>query len=86
MADIDIKMLMGPLRQRRARPIDPETIPVGTLVRTPTGKEARVEGYRGFRRDHIVRLVCRYVEPENKAFDIVLLPAELVVVVVRGEV
>lgn len=57
-----------------------EEIPVGAIVRTPTGKEARVLGYRGFRRDHRVRLWCEYLQPENKRFDKVLLVPELVIV------
>lgn len=68
----------------RSRPRDAEEIPIGSVVTTPTGKEARVIAYRGFRRDHIVRLVCRYLEPENKRFDVVLLAPELVVVVKGG--
>lgn len=60
---------------------DAEDVPVGAIVRTPTGKKARVLGYRGYRRDHRVRLWCQYLEPENKRFDKVLLVPELVTVV-----
>lgn len=64
---------------------DPEEIPVGSIVRTPMGKMARVIGHRGYRRDHIVRLWLQYLEPENKRFDKVLLPPFCVVVVTKGE-
>lgn len=60
---------------------DAEDIPVGAIVQTPTGKKARVLGYRGYRRDHRVRLWCQYLQPENKRFDKVLLVPELVTVV-----
>lgn len=60
---------------------EPESIPVGSIVRTPTGKEAKVLGYRGKRRDHIVRLWCQYLRPDNKRHDKVLLAAKLLVVV-----
>jgi hypothetical protein len=66
------------------RPMDAEEVPIGSLIRTPSGKEARVIGYRGFKRDIRVRLVCRYTQPENKRFDVVLLAPELVMVLVEG--
>lgn len=81
---IDTRLLVGRLRDRPRRHMEAEEVPIGSRVRTPTGKEAIVEGYRGFRRDHIVRLVCRYIEPVNKRFDVVLLPPELVTVLVVG--
>lgn len=59
---------------------DAEDIPVGAIVKTPTGKQARVLGYRGYRRDHRVRLWCQYLQPENRRFDKVLLVPELVTV------
>jgi len=66
------------------KPKEAEEIPIGATVRTPTGALAKVEGYRGFRRDHRIRLVCRYTRPVNRAFDIVLLLPELVEVVSDG--
>lgn len=70
------------------RPCDAEDVPVGSLVRTPRGLEAVVEGYRGVTggkgRDHRLRLVCRYTVPVNMKFDVVLLVPELVVIVRRG--
>jgi hypothetical protein len=68
---------------RKAQPAtqDAEEIPVGAIVKTPTGKQARVLGYRGYRRDHRVRLWCQYLQPDNKRFDKVLLVPELVTVV-----
>lgn len=82
-AGINTKPPVGLLRFTPA-PKDEEEIPVGTVVRTPTGALARVEGYRGHRRDHRVRLVCRYLEPANRAFDVVQLLPELVEVVSDG--
>ena len=55
-----------------------DRIPVGSTVRTPSGQIAVVIAYRGFRRDYRIRLVCRYVHPQNKAFDVVQLVPELV--------
>lgn len=66
-------------------------VPVGAIVQTPTGKRARVLGYRGYGqrggvdRDHRVRLWCQYLQPENKAFDKVLLVPELVTVIELGQ-
>ena len=45
------------------------------------GLLATVVAYRGFRRDHRVRLVCRYINPQNRAFDVALILPELVEVV-----
>lgn len=67
------------------RPKEAEDIPIGAIVQTPTGAQARVEGYRGFRRDHRIRLVCRYMDPVNKRFDVVLLVPELVTMVQQEE-
>lgn len=78
-AAINTRPAIGVLRFA-PRPIDAEDIPVGTIVRTPTGALARVEGYRGFRRDHRIRLVCRYLRPVNKRHDVVQLLPELVTV------
>lgn len=64
--------------------VNAEDIPVGSIVRTPTGKEAKVLGYKGKRRDHILRLWCQYLQPENKRFDKVLLAPRLVVVIQMG--
>ncbi len=66
------------------KPLDAEDIPIGSVVRTPTGGLARVEGYRGYRREHRVRLVCRYLDPKNRAFDVVQLLPELVEVITNG--
>lgn len=60
--------------------VDAEEIPIGAIVQTPSGKKARVIGYRGYRRDHIVRLWIQYLQPENKRFDKVLLAPKLVTV------
>lgn len=80
-------MSTAPLRPHlRAvkKPAEHEDVPVGSLVQTPTGRIAKVEGYRGFRRGHRVWLVCRYLHPENKRFDVVQLLPELVVVLAKG--
>lgn len=82
-AGINTKPPIGLLRFTPA-PKDEDEIPIGTMVRTPTGALARVEGYRGYRRDHRVRLVCRYLKPVNSKFDVVQLLPELVEVV-NGE-
>lgn len=63
------------------RPIEHESIPLGSRVRLPTGGMAVVVAYRGFKRQHRVRLVCRYLKPLNKAFGVVLVLPELVEVV-----
>jgi hypothetical protein len=68
----------------RAHDCDAEDIPVGAIVQTPTGKQAKVLGYRGYRRDHRVRLWVQYLEPDNKRFDKVLLVPELVKVIDMG--
>lgn len=57
---------------------DHDRIPIGAKVRTPSGQEAVVIAYRGFRRDFRIRLVCRYLRPANRAFDVVQLVPELV--------
>lgn len=82
-AGINTKPPIGLLRFT-PKPKEAEDIPIGSTVRTPTGALAKVEGYRGFRRDHRIRLVCRYTRPVNRAFDIVLLLPELVEVVSDG--
>lgn len=75
-----------------ARPRDADDFPIGTVVRTPLGELARVEAYRGGRRmgggykDLHERLVCRYLQPKNRAFAVVTLRAELVTVVPADEV
>jgi hypothetical protein len=55
--------------QPKVRRREAEDIPVGSIVKTPMGKLARVTGYRGgkdpkFRpnRPHATRLVCVYLE------------------------
>ena len=55
-----------------------DRIPIGATVRTPLGQEAVVIGYRGFRRDFRIRLVCKYLHPTNMRFDVVQLVPELV--------
>lgn len=81
---INTKPAIGLLRLSR-RDEEHDRIAIGTLIRTPTGAEATVVGYRGFRRGHRVWLVCKYVAPANKRFDIVQLLPELVVLVERKE-
>lgn len=76
-AGINTKPPIGLLRFT-PRPRDVEDIPIGTIVTTPTGSRAKVIGYRGYRRDHRIRLVCRYLEPVNQRFDVVQLLPELV--------
>lgn len=82
-AAINTKPPIGLLRFT-PKPRDEEDFPIGTIVRTPTGAKARVEGYRGYKRDHRIRLVCRYLNPVNKHFDVVQLLPELVEVVSDG--
>jgi hypothetical protein len=95
-AGMNTRPAIGLLRHG-PRPRDHEEIPIGSLVRTPTGKEAEVKAYRGYgtnngrgyrpgpgQRPSRVYLVCRYVNPENKKFAIVQLLPELVVVVRVG--
>lgn len=79
-AGINTKPPIGLLRFVR-RPKDAEEIPIGTKVRTPLGMDAVVIAYRGKRRGHRVWLVCRYVRPRNRAFDVVLVLPELVEVI-----
>lgn len=79
-AGINTKPPIGLLRFT-PRPIEVESIPIGTLVRTPLGQLARVTGYRGRRRQHREYLVLRYLTPRNRAFAVVLLLPELVEVV-----
>ena len=67
--------------QHTPQPKDAEDFPVGTVVVTPTGAKAKVTGYRGYRRDHRIRLVCQYLDPVNRRFDVVQLLPELVKVV-----
>ncbi len=81
-AGINTKPLIGLLRfVRQAK--DAEDIPIGTKVRTPLGMDAIVIAYRGKRRGHRVWLVCRYIRPRNRAFDVALILPELVEVI-RG--
>jgi len=65
------------------KPRDAEEIPIGATVRTPLGLDAVVIAYRGKRRGHRVWLVCRYIRPRNRAFDVALILPELVEVI-RG--
>ena len=82
-AGINTRPPIGRLRFT-PKPRDHEEIHIGTTVRTPLGMLAVVIAYRGFRRDHRVRLVCRYLQPRNRAFDVALILPELVEVVSRG--
>ncbi len=90
-AGINTKPPVGDLRVNN-RPRDADEIPIGTLVRTPLGALARVVGYRGGRRmgggdkDNHERLVCRYANPKNRRWGVVVLRAELVQVVPKEEV
>jgi len=79
-AAINTKPPIGLLRFT-PKPRDHEEIPIGATVRTPLGMLAVVVAYRGFRRDHRVRLVCRYIQPKNKAFGVALVLPELVEVI-----
>jgi hypothetical protein len=85
-AAINTKPPIGRLRTGR-RPRDVEEIPIGSVVRTPLGELAKVVAHRGGKRmgggskDSHERLVCRYLQPKNKRYDLVILLAELVTVV-----
>lgn len=85
-AAINTKPPIGLLRTGR-RPRDAEEIPIGSIVRTPLGELARVVAHRGGKRmgggnkDCHERLVCRYLQPKNKRYDLVILLAELVTIV-----
>lgn len=79
-AAINTKPPIGLLRFT-PQPKDAEDIPVGTRVRTPLGMEAVVIAHRGKRRGHRVWLVCRYIRPRNRAFDVALILPELVEVI-----
>jgi hypothetical protein len=80
-----------PLPQARTaripRPIDVESVPIGSTVRTPTGALAEVVAYRGGRRigggqkDDHERLVCRYLTAKNRRFGTLVIKPELVQVV-----
>jgi AcrR family transcriptional regulator len=78
-AGINTKPPIGALRHA-PRPRDAEEVPVGSLVKTPLGLEARVIAHRGFRRGHRVWLVCRYVQPVNRRFDVAQILPELVTI------
>jgi hypothetical protein len=66
---------------------DTELPPVGAIVRTPTGRLARVVRHAGIKpragnqRDHFERIVCEYLDPMNRAFAVVRLLPRLVEVV-----
>lgn len=72
------------------KPRDHEEIPIGSLIETPSGRQATVEGYRGYGRrggadrGHRIWLVCRYTDPVNKRFDVVQLLPELAKVLRYG--
>jgi hypothetical protein len=89
-AAINTKPPIGALRHG-PRPKDAEDIPIGSIVRTPTGALARVEGYRGGRRigggqkDDHERLVCRYLTARNRRFGTLVILPELVDVVPKEE-
>lgn len=69
------------------KPIDVDSIPIGSTVRTPTGALAEVVAYRGGRRsgggqkDDHERLVCRYLSAKNRRFGTLVIKPELVEVV-----
>lgn len=83
-AGMNTRPPIGALRHA-PRPIEPEDVPIGCIVKTPTGQLARVIAYRGFKRDFRVRLVCKYVRPVNRRHDVVLLVPELVQIVEEAE-
>lgn len=75
-------------------PRDHEEIPIGSIIRTPMGRLARVVDYKGYgkntgraykpgpnQRPHRVWLVCQYLDPVNKKFDFCPLLPELAEVV-----
>lgn len=69
--------------------VDPEAVPVGTIVRTPQGRMAKVIGHTGKPRgggqtDPFPRLICKYLEASNAKFGIVRLQAKYVEVVRNG--
>lgn len=70
-----------PARLDLAQDREPDDFPIGSVVRLPTGKLARVVGYRGVRRGHAVRLVCKYLEPVNRRFDVVQVLPKLAAIV-----
>lgn len=95
-AGINTKPPIGQLRHG-PRPKDHEEIPLQSLVKTPTGREAKViayrgprgkghsgPGYKGSARGHRVWLVCQYLDPINRKFDFVLVLPELVTVIRLG--
>lgn len=69
------------------KPIDVDSIPIGSRVRTPTGALAEVVAYRGGRRsgggqkDDHERLVCKYLTAKNRRFGTLVIKPELVQVV-----
>jgi hypothetical protein len=71
----------------RTRDRDVEDFPIGTVVRTPLGMLAKVEGYRGGKRlgggqkDDHERLFCRYMDAASKKFGTVLLQPSKVEIV-----
>lgn len=79
-AGINTKPPIGLLRFT-PRPIEPEEIPIGTTVRTPLGHLATVIAHRGKRRGHRIWIVCRYITPVNRAFDVVQVLPELLEVI-----
>jgi hypothetical protein len=87
-AGMNTKPGVGRLGKRRAR--DHEEIPIGSLVKTPTGRFAVVVDYKGYGtrggpgRPHRVWLVCRYEHPVNKKFDFASILPELVEVLRAG--
>lgn len=69
--------------------IDPESIPIGSIVRTPQGRLAKVIGHAGKPRgggqtDPFPRLICKYLEVSNAKFSIVRLQPKYVEVVRNG--
>lgn len=69
--------------------VEADTIPVGSIVRTPQGRIAKVIGHTGKPRgggqtDPFPRLICKYMESSNARFGIVRLQPKYVEVVSNG--
>jgi hypothetical protein len=83
-AGMNTKPPIGRLRFVR-KPRDAEEIPVGSIIKTPLGHLAMVIEHRGGgKRGHRVWLVCKYLQPANRAFAVVQILPELAEVVRLG--
>lgn len=74
--------------RRPPRDVEPEAFPVGCTVRTPTGRLATVQAMRGSdydrhtrEKDHLIRIVCKYITPEHRDENCVLLAPSLLTLV-----